>query len=592
MFRYTISAPNPDDHLLHVRVELGGLTGRDTIDLSMPAWTPGSYLLREYARHVQNIRATDAAGRELPVRQADKATWTVSLDGADAIDVRYELFSHELAVRMNHVDGSHAFFNAPSTYLYHADWIGERAEVRFEGFPEDWEVFCGLEPLDGTGLAFGAADMDVLFDAPVEIGPHTPLEFDALGVPHRIVCWGGQANFDPHRMVEETRRIVEANAAAFGGSLPYDHYTIIVHLKEGGRGGLEHLNSTVLLWNPEGFRAGVVDGLVDEAGHIIDPAYLNYMRLVSHEHYHVWNVKRIRPERLGPFDYQRENYTRDLWTVEGVTSYYEVKNLVSGGLMSASKFLEVYAGNAKALDAVPGRALHSLEDASFNAWVKLYRPDEHTKNSSVSYYLKGELACFMLDAHLLAATDGARGLDDVLRALWAHFVETGEGYAEGSYPEWVERATGVDARDFIAHLVASTDEYDYDATLAPFGLRLERTHSGGAAPAWFGATLRGNAVSFVPTGSPAHRAGIYVGDDVIALDGRRLNDLGAELKRRAPGDTVRVHLFRRGELLEREVELGAAPADAYAITSVDDPTPAHLALRKAWLHDTLTEDDA
>ncbi len=589
MFRYTISAPNPDDHLLHVRTQLDGLAARDHVDLSMPAWTPGSYLLREYARHVQNIRAADASGRPLEVTQLDKATWRVHLTGADALDVRYELFSHELAVRMNHVDDTHVFFNAPSTYLYHQDWIGERAEVRFEGIPQDWKVYCGLEPLDDSGLAFGAPDMDVLFDTPVEINAEPSLDFEVLGVPHRIVVWGGEANYDDARMIEETRRIVEANAASFGGALPYEHYTFIVHLKGGGRGGLEHLNSTVLLWSPEGFRDGRVGDLVDDAGHIQDASYLNYMRLVSHEHYHVWNVKRIRPAVLGPFDYQQENYTRDLWTVEGVTSYYEVKNLVRGGLIGARKFLEIYAGNARSLDAVPGRALHSLEDASLNAWVKLYRRDEHTQNSSVSYYLKGELACFMLDAHLLARTDGARGLDDVMRALWGHFVETGEGYAEGSYAEWVERATGVDASAFIHHLVATTEEYDYDATLAPFGLKLERAHEGDDAPAWLGATLRGGAVSFVPTGSPAHAAGVYVGDELIALDGRKLVDLPALLKRRSPGDTIHLHIFRRGELITRDVVLGAAPADTYTITSVDAPSPSQLALRESWLGDALEE---
>ena len=583
--RFTVSAPNPHDHLFHVRMTWeGGPSHDEPVLLKMPVWSPGSYLVREYPRHVQSVRAHDAKGRSLTITQVDKASWLLHPHGASAVEVVYEVFSHELAVRTNHLDATHGSLNGVATYMYHDDLLDHPVEVTFE-LPEGWDVYGGMDALDEDAKRYGVQNFDLLYDTPVELGVYEPLQFEVAGVPHEVVIWG-EGNFDEERLVEDMARSVRAHADLFGG-LPYDHYTFILHLSDRGRGGLEHHNSTILLYPQDGFRQGPEGSEVDEHGQP-QHGYLEYLRLVSHEHFHVWNVKRIRPEVLGPFDYGGENYTRDLWTVEGVTCYYEILALRRAGLMTPEKFLEALADSAKVLSGIPGRALHSLESSSLNAWVKLYRPDENTRNSSVSYYLKGELVSFLLDARIRAQTRNAYSLDDVLLALWTHYEETGAGYAEGSYGDWVERVTGVDVEDFLDAYVRGTQELDYEGELEPFGLKLDIKRGANQSGGWLGLKTQrsGEAlqVTSTLTDSPAQRAGIYAGDELVALDGRKIGgDLDAILARHAPQTTLTMHLFRRGILHETEVELGESPASEWAFRVREDATPAQHALRVAWL---------
>lgn len=595
--RFTVSTPNPDDHLFHVAMEIELDEGHASphIDLSMPAWSPGSYLLREYARHIQNMRVHDQTHRSLPLVQRDKATWRIQLEpDVSSITVRYEVFSHELAVRTNHLDATHGSLNGVSTFLYPHGQLERASEITFD-VPDAWRVATGLTCLDRDAKRYGAETFDILFDSPVELGEHLSLHFEVRGIPHEIALWNGQhANLDPERLTEDVSRIVEAHADLFGG-LPYTHYTFIVHLTDQGFGGLEHHNSTLLLYPLLGFRDGP-PGSEFEASGKPSKAYLNFLRLVSHEFFHTWNVKRIRPEVLGPFDYQHENYTRDLWTVEGVTSYYENVGLLRSGLIDGAHFLELTAQAVHALEQTPGRLLHDLETSSLNAWVKLYRPDEHTRNSSVSYYLKGELVCFALDLFLRARTQNQRSLDDVLELLWSHYQETGEGYAEGSYASWIERATGVDVSPLVQSLVRSTEEIDWDTLLDACGLKLRRGYSekdlegGVLRTSWVGAqlTLKGNdlVVAFVPTGSPAHDAGIYAGDELIAIDGWRVQTpsrADAILKQIEAGSHITFTLARRGRVLDRLVTTNPPPPNHYSIEVVESPSQAQSRILSEWL---------
>lgn len=598
--RFTVSAPNPDDHLFHVSMAIA--LGEDAaatphLDLSMPAWSPGSYLLREYARHIQNIRAVDQHQRPLPLLQRDKATWRVLLEDPDVslVTVQYEVFSHELAVRTNHLDATHGSLNGVSTFLYPHGQLDRASEITFD-VPESWRVATGLTCLDASARRYGAQHFDLLFDSPVELGEHVSLHFEVRGIPHEIALWNGQyANFDADRITQDVSRIVEAHAELFGG-LPYDHYTFIVHLTDHGFGGLEHHNSTLLLYPMLGFRDGPPGSEFDAHGKP-SKSYLNFLRLVSHEFFHTWNVKRIRPEVLGPFDYQQENYTRDLWTVEGVTSYYENVGLLRSNLIDGAHFLELTAQAIHALEQTPGRLLHDLETSSLNAWVKLYRPDEHTRNSSVSYYLKGELVCFALDLFLRARTQNQRSLDDVLERLWQHYQETGEGYAEGSYASWIERATGVDVAPLVQSLVRSTEEIDWDTLLAACGLQLKRGYNekdleaGILRTSWTGAQLvikehETLTVTFVPTGSPAHEAGIYAGDELIAIDGWRVKSqarFDQILRRIEAGSQVSVTLSRRGRILERTLTTCPPPPNHYSIEVVEQPDEAQSTILSEWL---------
>ena len=598
--RFTVRMPRPHTHLFEVRMEIMGTAERAHLDLHMPVWTPGSYLVREYARHVQRLVVHDEEGRRCPVRKTDKATWRVDCGGARALTVDYEVYSHELAVRTNHLDDSHGFYNGPALYLYATDLLATPVEVRLEP-PEGWDVFCGLEAIDAAHYLYRAPDYETLLDTPVEMGPHRAIEFEILGVPHRYVFWGGPSNLvDEARLIEDTRRIVMANADVFGGQLPYeDGYIFIVHLTDEGRGGLEHHNSTVLLWPRMGF---VQEGVAGAKTKDPQEPYLDFLRLVAHEHFHVWNVKRLRPQVFHGYDLQSENYTGELWTVEGITSYYELRALLRAGILDGERFLKIVADTIRALEQVPGRRVHSLEEASFDAWIKLYRPDENTLNSSVSYYLKGELAALILDLQIREHSAGERSLDDVLHHAWQHhYLSTtagavgGEsaalgGYEEGAYEGMVAEVTGLKAADFFERTIRGTDELDWEEALGAVGLALERGHEHGAPPAWLGVHAAAGdggraVVRRVPTDSCAQRGGIYAGDELVALNGHQLvaHGLDVMVQRYRPGDTVGVHLFRRGLLHQRQVTLQEKPQDQYKICRVEAPEESQLALLEGWL---------
>lgn len=588
---YTVATPNPHNHLFLVTARIPVPEGADHVDLRVPAWSPGSYMIREYCRHIQRVTAL-GGGEALAVRKVDKATWRVSCAGVTEIEARYEVFGHEVSIRMNHLDDSHGYINAPSLYLYPEGQLDAPVEVVFE-VPEGWGVFTGMEVIDEAALRFGAPDFDTLYDMPVELGPHEAIVFEAASKPHRVVLWG-RSNVEAERLVADFTQIIETQAAMFGGELPYEHYTFIIHLKPGGFGGLEHQNSTVLLADSHCFSEGAAGTSFD--GGEPDSVYREFLRLVSHELFHVWNVKRIRPSVLGPFDYQQENYTRELWTVEGITSYYDTLFMVRAGLMKPSAyFKEIATNEIRRLESIPGRTVQSLEDASFDAWIKLYRPDEHTVNSTVSYYLKGSLMTWLLDLWLRARTDNERSLDDVMRALWAHYQATGEGYDEGTFGQWIAEATGV-SRDeiegFLEVYMRRPGPVDFDTPLSRVGLSLKRAVHKKAAP--YTGLLTGAegdrvTVRAVLDGSPAQQAGLYAGDEIVAFDGWRVtpDELPKLLKRYAAGMPVEVHLFRRGALRARTMTLGEPQPEGYTLSVAEDATDAQRARLEAWLGQPL-----
>ncbi len=576
---YFVSMPEPHTHLFHVEVEVRDPAGT-RVDLVLPSWTPGSYLIREYARHVQDFEAR-AGADPAPWRKVAKDCWRIETGGAAPVRARFRVYAHDLTVRTCHLDGSHGFF-PPAALLPYVD--GRRHEpllVRVDP-PRGWRVFTGLDALDPCpegGHLFVAEDYDELADCPVECGPHRVLAFEVRGKPHRIVLWG-RGNESQDRLVADVKRIVEAQAAFFGG-LPYDDYTFIVHLAA-GRGGLEHRNSQVLL--------------VDRFGFEPKSAYERFLALVSHEFFHVWNVKRLRPEPLGPFDYRAENYTRQLWTMEGVTTYYEKRFLLAAGIVAAERFLELLAEDVAALESQPGRLVQSLEQSSFDAWIKLYRPDENSSNSSISYYLKGGVVAALLDLEIRRLTSAERGLDDVVRHLVQAYPSSGPGFPEDEgYLRAVEAVAGEHGgafRAFFRRYVSGTDPLDYDAAFGAAGYRLlwsRKDAREGGPPAWLGITLRRDngrtVVAATRTDGPACAAGIYPGDEIVALDGWRVDDqsLPRRLADRAPGDTVRLTLFRRDEMLETSIVLVEAPADDLALKPVDRPSPEQERVRRAWL---------
>jgi predicted metalloprotease with PDZ domain len=585
---FQVSAAPPERRRLSIRMTIPDVADRNQIEVSLPVWTPGSYLVREYARHVQSVGAEGTDGTERDVQKKEKSTWRVDCRDLETVVVTYDIYAHELNVREKHVDATHAFYQPTAVFMHPEGRLDRPVELQVEPPVDTWSVHCPLPAIESAPHRWRADDFHMLYDAPLEMGDHPELTFEVDGTTHTMVFWG-EGNWDRDRLERDLPDIVAANAELFGG-LPYDDYLFITLLSDGEYGGLEHRNSTALIYPRDEFgRAG--DG--DEPP-IDDEAYQNFLSLVAHEHFHVWNVKRIRPEALASIDYQRENYLRELWTVEGITSYYDTRALLRGGLIDAETYLETIAKGIRRLEQTPGRRVQSLEDASFDAWIKYYRRDEQTPNNTVSYYLKGSLISMLLDLRIRRATDGDRSLNDVMTRLFERWEREPEsGYAPGTHEALASKIADRDLSQFFDTFIRGTADPDWDSELSAIGLELNRQLDEETPEAWLG--LRTDAddgrpsIRSIRDDGPSARVDLAPGDTLVAANGYELSEqrsLSRRLDDVEPGDTVTLHGFRDGRLFSTDVVAGAHPPDDYGIRLTADPSADQLELLKGWLGTT------
>jgi predicted metalloprotease with PDZ domain len=573
--RYRVSMSRPHSHLFEV--EACFPPAGDTLTVCLPVWTPGSYLVREYARHVQEFKVLDESGFVVPFERKDKRSFLIHAANKP-VRCLYKVYANELTVRTSHLDGTHGYFNGATLFFYSEALRRSEHRVVVEPYA-DWRVSVALPQ---SGREYVARDYDELVDSPFEVGPHTPITFMAAGVPHEVVLWG-EPELDEKKLVADFTKLIETAAAMFGG-LPLQRYVFIVHTADKGRGGLEHKASTVLLFPRTGFAS--------------TKGWEDFLTLAAHEYFHLWNVKRVKPRRLVPFDYAQENYTQLLWWFEGCTSYYDNLLTRRAGLMSATRYLTRLGESFTQLHSTPGRLVLPLVDASMIAWTKHYRPDENTPNTAVSYYLKGELVCALLDLTIRQATGDAKSLDDVQRLLWKRYGDE-SGVPEDGVEAAAQDVAGVDLKPFFDRALRSTDELDLSAFShvgleARFRPRESAGDKGGTPPrtkgernaGYLGVVTKGSStIATVFDGSPAMDAGVYADDEVVALDGFKCDaaELISRCEDKKPGDTVRLTLFRRERLIEVPVVLGARPSDAVWLARVENPTDAQKAAYQAWL---------
>lgn len=582
---YRVAMPQPHSHLFEVEAVFPP-AGPELV-IGLPVWTPGSYLVREYSRHVQDLTVTDTAGAALPFTRLDKRSLRIQAGNAN-VHVRYRVYANELTVRTSHLDGTHGYFNGATLFFY-AEALRSRPHHVAIDAPPGWRTTVALEQ---RGQEFVAPDYDELVDSPFEVGPHTPIHFNAAGVPHELVLWG-EPQLDEKRLVADLTRIVETEAALFDG-LPMKRYVFFVYGTDKGRGGLEHKASTALLYPRTGFSS--------------PKGWEDFLTLCAHEYFHLWNVKRIKPKRLVPFDYAQENYTQLLWFFEGGTSYYDNLLVRRAGLMSGSRYLTRFGESLTALHTTPGRSVLPLVDASWLAWTKHYRPDENSPNSAISYYLKGEIVCALLDLHVRRATADQKSLDDVLRELWRRYGDE-SGVPEDGVEAVATAVAGTSLKAFFDEALRGTKELDYSVFQhvgleVRFRPRESAADKGGTPPSkrsdkgasgWLGILPRSGAgIATVLDGAPAMLAGLYADDEVVALDGLKCDASGlvSRTDDKRPGETVKVTVFRRDRLLEVPVTLGARPADGVYLARVDSPSEAQKASYKAWLGASWDESEA
>ena len=571
--RYAVRLDAPDRHTAEVSLRLAP-TGATT-DVTLPSWCPGSYLIRDYARFVRELVATGDDGAPLRTHKLDKASWRIETAGVRELTVRYGLYGHDLTVRTNHIDATHAFLHGPATFLYAPAHRSAAVEVELAA-PDGWELTTAMAWDALPAAHLHAANIDELYDHPIHVGVSRTFVVPAK-VPVRLVIWGERAPgglFPETRLAEDLGAIVDDHIARMG-EVPFANYTFVLMLTHDGYGGLEHRASSINLYHPH-FGAS-------------RKAYEGLLELLSHELFHAWNGKRIAPRPLLEIDYTREAYTPCLWVMEGLTSHYDRYALRTSQRITAKSFLDKVLDDWARLQATPGRARQSLEASSFDAWIKLYKPDESNLNTTVSYYLKGGLAMAALDLQIRRRTEGARSLDDVLRLLWTRYGARGEPHPDDLQPVF-EEAAGLSLADVFDRQIRGTEDPELVDELRHLGLELRASHdpaqvADGASAVWLGVTVAGTRVTGVFDGSPAHAAGLSPGDEVIAVDGYRtatepeLRNLAGA---RRPGDELTVSVFRRHRLVALPLVLAAAPPTRYEIVGIAEPGAAGIRYL-AWL---------
>jgi predicted metalloprotease with PDZ domain len=532
---YSIEIENPNSHYAQVTMEISGITEK-SVDVKMPVWTPGSYMVREFERNILSVTA--ASGSEkLAMHKTDKSTWHIeNSKGQKSMTVKYAIYCFEPTVRTSYIDNDHAFLILTSCLMYTGNTQSGPGKLKLK-YPVSWSKVSTT--LDKTGEnEFSFNSYDELVDSPIEIGNHAELEFEVAGVPHKVAMVG--ANNCPQNKFTADLKKVCTTMYDIVGKHPCKSYLFIVHHVEEGGGGLEHANSCVVQ--------------MPRFNYSHPDKYKSFLGLCAHEYFHLWNVKRIRPAALGPFDYSRENYTRLLWVAEGITSYYDELALYRAGFTSQKEYLKELANVLNATLNRIGGSVQSLHDASFDAWIKEYRPNENSINSNISYYLKGAAIAAMLDIELHAATEGKKGLDDLMKYLYEEFyTRQNRGFSDKEFYAAIDKVAGkpLDIQAWMEEPNSAKTRESFNETLKKIGCRLDESIDAKPNKAYTGINteVKGEKllVRSIDDGSPALEAGLQFGDELIAVNDIRVkNNLEEAVRNTDASQPVNIMVSRGG----------------------------------------------
>ena len=545
--RYTLRFPAPHTH--YVEVEAVYPTGgRPQIELFMPVWTPGSYLVREYERHVEDLMARAAGGGPLTVQKSRKNRWQVQTGAARSVTVTYRVYGREMTVRTNWIEARFAMLNGAPTFISLVGGTARPHDVLIE-LAAGWNTSATALTPGAAPHTYRAEDFDTLVDSPIILGDPVVRQFEVAGKRHALVLEGDPSFFDIDRAATDIQKIVDAGGKVMGGQFDYPHYYFLNMVTDVG-GGLEHKNSFLTMSSRFTTR---------------NPRqYLSWLGLVAHEYFHNWNVKRLRPIELGPFfDYENEVHSKALWIAEGFTDYYAGVLVKRAGLSTRDEYLEELSGQIEAVQNTPGRLVTSVDMASYDTWIKQYRPDENTPNTTVNYYPKGAVIAFLLDARIRRVTNNSKSLDDAMRLAYERHSGV-KGYTLEQFYQAMTDTAGATLRTFFATTAESTEELNYKEALDWFGLRFRAVETR-TPRAWLGATTRIDGGRLIVTGvrreTPAYDAGVNVDDEILAIDDVRVRSdgLSARLEQYQPGQRIALMVGRRDRLTKLDVTLGAEP---------------------------------
>jgi len=595
--QYSIRLKNPGAHLFEVRLFVANPDPAGQL-FSIPAWIPGSYMIRDYAKHVVSIRA-EADDLDIELVKVDKSSWQAGACESP-ITLIAEIHANEQNVRGAHLDTTHAFFNGPCVFPAVVGQESHACELDIQrpanGLGSDWRVVTSLRAKDASKYGFGTYTSEnyaELIDHPVEIGNLAIGEFEVTGIPHTIAI-RGRTRVDMGRVCHDLNTVCEQHMRLMGAPKDLDRYVFLLTAHGEGYGGLEHRWSSSLIC--------ARDDLPRKGDLGVDKQYRKFLGLCSHEYFHLWNVKRMKPEVFTPYDLSTESYTGLLWVFEGITSYYDDLALARSGLISSESYLETLAKTITRVIRTRGRFKQSIEESSFDAWIKFYKKDANSSNATVSYYTKGSLIALALDLLLRLESNGKCSLDTVMRECWKQYGESGAGMPERGLESVASRLSGTDLSDFFIRYVRGTHELPLEQLLGKFGVKLclrpaaglrdtggKPAKPGRKLPSWLGATLVNRSgcdiFSVVHAGSPAEQAGIAAADEAIAIDGLKVtaSNIDSRLKGYHAGDTAQVTVFRGDELLRFMVRLEEPPADTCYLELIAETDKSTEQRRTAWL---------
>jgi predicted metalloprotease with PDZ domain len=566
--RYTLSMPAPQTHYFEVDMALGGFSKPYT-DVKMPVWAPGSYLVREFAKNVEGFEAK-AGNETLRTEKITKNTWRVYHPKAKDFTVHYRVYAFELSVRTSFIDAAHGYLNGTSVFMYPAD--GQQLPSTITVQPaQGWsQVTTSLKPA-GAPFTYRSATYDELADSPIEIGNQKVLSFEANGTPHTVAMFGNP-QYDEARLLADMKRVCE-EAHRVVGQNPLDRYVFIIHNIDRGTGGLEHLFSTTLSVSRNAYST--------EAG------WKGFLGLVAHEYFHLWNVKRIRPVALGPFNYDQENYTHMLWVSEGGTEYFSNLIVQRAGFLTPEGYLADLSNGIGRVENTPGNKQQAASESSFDAWIKYYRPNENSANTGISYYDKGEVIGAVLDLMIINETKGQKSLDDVMRYLYdQYYKKLGRGFTDDEYQDAVAKVAGRRFDEFFRKNVYGTETLPYNTALGYAGLTLTNTPVSTDAALGANVSTAGGkfTVTSVVRNGSAWQGGLSVSDEILAINGARLTDDPNKLLAGVPvGTPISLIVSRDGQLKEVTLPLLAPMAQRYRIEKTPNPTAAQQVVFNKWL---------
>jgi predicted metalloprotease with PDZ domain len=575
--RYELRMENPANHYFQVDFFLKDYKA-DEIEVKMPVWAPGSYLVREFSKNVNQVHAYDENGKELQVIKKTKNAWIVKREKAKEVKVSYEVYAFELTVRTSFLDLTHGFVSGTGVFMYTEETRNKAGRLKIVPYQSFSKITTAL-PKSGEGVVgdsgakdYTFSDYDYLVDCPIEIGNHEEFTFTAVGIPHTVAIYGW-GNYDIPTLKKDMAKIAEASTEIFGQN-PNKDYTFIIHNVTNGQGGLEHINSTTLSVNRYTYQG-------DD--------YLGFLSLVAHEYFHLWNVKRIRPFELGPFNYDEEVYTSLLWVMEGFTSYYDELILLRAGFYDKNQYLSKLMGSINYIEGTPGARVQPVAHASFDAWIKSYRPNENSSNTTISYYSKGGVIAALFDAMIIQKFDGKKCLDHFLRELYAkYFEKLKRGFTEKEFQQEIASFLGENLDQFFNDYIYGTKIPDYNSIFGKVGMNVE--YVGISVPS-FGASLNqsGKAVTIktVRSGSAAENAGLSPNDEIIGCNGLRVNqdDLEQLIGTLNSGETLNLLISRDDVLLEIKVTISDYERPKFKFSAGSGVK--EIRLRDYWLRTVL-----